>query len=109
MCIRDSLGAVQHGGLALVAVDRPAGCQRAQRAAGHLQDAQGVVVHADKVAVGVALVQRDDLGGGLDDLLVQQVLDQIDLCLLYTSSPRAERRRGELCQRYWRDDTAADI
>ena len=72
-------GAVQHGGLALVAVHRPAGRHGAQRTAGHLQDAQGVVVHADELALRVALVQRDHLGGCLDDLLPQQVLDQIHL------------------------------
>ena len=75
----DALGAVQAGRLALVAVDGPAGRHGAQRAAGHPQDTQGVVVHADEVPLAVALVQRHHLGGGLDDLLAQQVLDQIHL------------------------------
>ena len=38
-----------------------------------------VVVHADELAVVVTLVQRHHLGGGLDDLLSQQVLDQVHL------------------------------
>ena len=75
----DALGAVQAGGLALVAVDGPAGRHGTQCAAGHPQDAQGVVVHADELALAVPLVQRHHLGGGLDDLLTQQVLEQIHL------------------------------
>ena len=51
----------------------------AQCAAGHFQDAQGVVIHADELAVVVTLIQGDYLGGGLDDLLPQQVLDQVHL------------------------------
>ena len=62
-----------------MAIHRPAGRHGAQCAAGHFQDAQGVVIHADELAVVVTLIQGDYLGGGLDDLLSQQVLDQVHL------------------------------
>ena len=87
----DALGAVQAGGLALVTVDGPAGRHGAQRAAGHPQDAQGVVVHADELALAVPLVQRHHLGGGLDDLLPQQILDQVHLVDAHIGQ-RAQRR-----------------
>ena len=60
-------------------VDRPACRHGAHSAAGHAQNAQSVIIHTDQVACIIALIQRQDLGRGFNDLLAGQILQQVNL------------------------------
>ena len=72
-----ALRAVDDRGIILRAVIRPRSGHRADRAAVHAIDAEGVVVHRDGAAVGKFLIERAELRFHLFNRLPDQILDEI--------------------------------